>query len=267
MAKFAFWKAGNRHRQYKNLVRTALKLDMDTTKIMGFLRDIAAHNNREWFLENRKRYDHAREEFENGVEELLHGIMKFDPSIANLTVKDCTYRFYRDVRFSSDKAPYKRHFGAFINAKGRKALRGGYYMHLQPGNCFIAVGSYWLPTNILTACRNEIMANIDTWRKAVENGKFVKLFGYAGGNGMGEYTNGDTMPPKGFGTTHLKKAPKDFPKDYEFMDYLRMKDYCGWHSVPDDFFKDADWVDKTTEIFRTGKPMMDFINAVIDDYE
>ena len=240
---------------------------MNTAIIIDYLRDIAAHNNRDWFWENHKRYEKAHAEFEKGVEDLLHAIMEFDSSVENLTVKDCIYRFNRDIRFSSDKSPYKRHFGAYINAKGKKSLRGGYYIHLQPGNCFVAVGSYWLPTNILTACRNEIMANIDTWRKAVENGKFVKLFGYANGSDMGEYTDGDKMPPKGFGTTHLKKAPKDFPKDYEFMDYLRMKDYCCWHSVADDFFGSAGWVGKTTEILRTAKPMMDFMNSVIDDYE
>jgi len=160
---------------------------MDTTIIIDFLRDIAKHNNREWFQDNRKRYDKAKEEFEKGVEQLLGAITEFDPTVMHLTVKDCTYRFYRDVRFSSDKSPYKRHFGAYISAKGKKSLHGGYYIHIQPGNCFIATGAYWLPTNILTACRNEIMVNIDSWRKAVENGRFINLYGYAGGNDMGEY--------------------------------------------------------------------------------
>ena len=240
---------------------------MDTTKIIGFLRDIAAHNNREWFIANRKRYDEAHGEFENGVEKFLPAIVEFDPSVMHLTAKDCMYRFYRDVRFSPDKSPYKRHFGAFISAKGKKSLHGGYYIHIQPGNCFVAAGSYWLPTNILTACRNEIMANIGTWRKAVENGRFVNLYANAGGNDMGEYTDGDKMPPKGFGTSHLKKAPKDFPKDYEYLDYLKMKDYCCWHTVSDDFFDGDDWIGKTVEMFKAAKPMMDFTNAVIDDYE
>lgn len=60
---------------------------------------------------------------------------------------------------SADKSPYKNHFGAYINAKSKKALRGGYYIHLEPDHCLLAVGNYWLPTNILTSCRNEIMAN------------------------------------------------------------------------------------------------------------
>ena len=41
--------------------------------------------------------------------------------------KEWAYRFYRDTRFSPDKSPYKNHLGAYIDAKGKKALRGGYY--------------------------------------------------------------------------------------------------------------------------------------------
>ena len=85
---------------------------------LSFLKDIAIHNNREWFNENRSQYDEARSAFESMVEELIARITVFDPSVQYLKVSDCTYRFYRDIRFSPDKSPYKRHFGAYINAKG-----------------------------------------------------------------------------------------------------------------------------------------------------
>lgn len=57
------------------------------------------------------------------------------------------------------------------------------------------------------------------------------------------------------------------PRDYEHIAYLRMKDYCCWHRVPDDFFEGDGWTDRMAEILQVGKPMMDFINSVIDDYE
>jgi uncharacterized protein (TIGR02453 family) len=240
---------------------------MNTKIIINYLQDIAANNNKEWYQANKNRYDEARKEFNTAIDDVIHNIGKFDASVSHLTAKDCVFRFYRDIRFSPDKSPYKRHFGAYISAKGRKSLHGGYYLHCQPGNCFIGAGAYWLPTNILTACRNEIMANIDMWRKAVENGKFIKFFGYAGGNNMQEHTDGDPLPVKGFGITYLKKAPKGFPKDYEFMDYLRMKDYSCWHRVDDDFFGSEGWMKETMTMFNTAKPMMDFMNSVIDDYE
>ena len=105
------------------------------------------------------------------------------------------------------------------------------------------------------------MGNIDEWRKCVENGKFVKLFGYPN---EGEW---DKPGGKGFGLASLKTAPKGFPRDYEFVEYLRMKDYCCWHAVSDEFFEGDSWLKKITDIFKTAKPMMDFMNNVIDDYE
>ena len=236
---------------------------MDTNKILSFLSDIAANNNREWYQEHKKEYQDARSSFEEGIEQALSAISKFDSTVAHLTAKDCTYRFNRDTRFSPDKSPYKRHFGAYISAHGKKGLHGGYYIHLQPGQCLLAVGSYWLPTNILTSMRNEIMGNIDEWRKYVEDGQFVKLFGYAN---EAEWTE-ENLSPKGFGIGHLKKAPKDFPNDYEYLQYLRMKDYCAWHVVADDFFEGDSWTKEMVKILKVAKPMLDFTNAVIDDYE
>ena len=103
------------------------------------------------------------------------------------------------------------------------------------------------------------MANIDQWRKIVESKTFVETFGYPGGN------NWDS--PKGFGLESLKTAPSGFPRDYEFIQYIRMKDYCCWKAVPDSFFEGDKWLDDMSEILKIGKPMMDFINSVIDDYE
>lgn len=236
---------------------------MNTKNILAFLQNIAANNNREWFQEHKTEYEAVRKDFEAGVEAVISTLTTIDSEIAHLNVKDCTYRFYRDTRFSPDKSPYKRHLGAFICAKGRKALRGGYYIHLQPGNCLVAVGSYWLPTNILTSCRNEIMANIEQWRKIVENGKFIMTFGYPND---GKWED-DAVSDKGFGLTAIKTIPKGFPRDYEFAQYLRMKDYCCWVKVPDNFFEGNEWQGKLIEIVKTGKPMMDMMNSVIDDYE
>lgn len=230
---------------------------MNTSLILGFLDDITKHNNREWFQANKDRYTEARENFEEGVAKAIARIASFDPSIAHITVRDATYRFYRDTRFSPDKSPYKRHFGAYIAAHGKKAFHGGYYIHLQPGECMLAGGCYYLPTNILTACRNEIIANEEEWLSRVQNGQFLRFFGAPGEGAEG----------KGFGLTMLKSCPAGFPRDYKYIQYLRMKDYCCWTNVCDDFFEGNAWLDKMAEVFQVAKPMQDFVNAVIDDYE
>src|SRR3712207_8938869 len=82
----------------------------------------------------------------------------------------------------------------------------------------IAVGSYWLPTNILTSCRNEIMGNIDEWRKCVESGQFIKMFGYPNAGSWEE-------SEKGFGLSALKTCPSGFPKDYKHIEYLRSEEH------------------------------------------
>ena len=233
---------------------------MNTRRILSFLKDVAANNNRPWFQLHKDKYLACKDDFEKDIAKAIVRLSEFDDEVAHLQVKDCVFRFYRDTRFSEDKSPYKRHFGAYICSKGKKALRGGYYIHVEPGNCLLAIGSYWLPTNILTSCRNEIMGNIDVWREAVENKDFIENFGKPN-EGAWEQSK------QGFGLESLKTCPSGFPRDYEFVQYLRMKDYCCWKNVPDDFFNGDDWYDEAMKIFKSAKPMMDFMNAVIDDYE
>ncbi|MBQ8487521.1 MAG: DUF2461 domain-containing protein [Prevotella sp.] len=244
---------------------------MNTKLILTFLSDVMRNNNREWFQAHRAEYDAARADFEQGVAQAIRRIVEFDAEIAHVSVKEATYRFYRDTRFSPDKSPYKHHFGAYINAHGKKALRGGYYIHLEPQHCLVAVGNYWLPTNILTSCRNEIMVNKDEWLKCVESKAFLKYYADSGRKPSDGETRSEWEEswdsPQGFGLTKLKTCPTGFPKDWEYVKYLRLKDYCAWHHVPDDFFEGDQWLDEMEKMFRAAKPMMDFTNSVIDDYE
>ena len=106
------------------------------------------------------------------------------------------------------------------------------------------------------------MANTDQWLKCVENKNFLKYFG------VKNSANGSSWDqPQGFGLEKLKTCPSGFPKDWEYIHYLRLKDYCCWHAVANDFFDGDAWLDEMEKMFRIAKPMMDFMNAVIDDYE
>ena len=86
-------------------------------EILEFLRDLENNNNREWFNSNKERYQKVLKTWYAFCESLIKEIGRFDEDIAPLTIKDCTYRIYRDTRFSKDKSPYKTHFGVFL-AKG-----------------------------------------------------------------------------------------------------------------------------------------------------
>lgn len=223
------------------------KTDDRCVTVMNFLNKIAANNNRAWFQANRPLYKAAHTAFDDITTEMIARISEFDASVSHLTARDCTYRIYRDVRFTNDKRPYKIHMGAYINAMGKKTMHGGYYFHFQPGNCFIAGGDYYLEPNVLKAVRQSIVDNIDEFRAIVEAPEFYALF-------------------KEIGLEHIKTVPQGFPKDFPYMQYLRPKDYCASTYVSDDFFLSADWAEHTAKIFRMLKPFLDFVNYTIDDY-
>ncbi len=216
--------------------------------ILGFLEAVAAHNDRAWFAAHRAWYEEARGFFEEMVQQLLLRIAAFDESVAHLAVGDCTYRFYRDTRFSPDKSPYKRHFGAYVNACGKKSWHSGYYFHLEPGNCMLAGGSWCLPAPVLKAVRRAVVDEIEEFRSIVEDETFRRTFPV-------------------IGETHLKTLPKGFPKDFPYPDYLRPKDYSISHHVEDGFFRRGDWLDRTEDVFRLMKPFNDFVNYTIDECE
>lgn len=103
-------------------------------EILDFLAELSQNNNREWFNANKEKYLQVREKFEAFAQQLIEKISSWDEDVAasQLQVKDCTYRIYRDTRFSKDKVPYKTHMGIFICKGGKKSPNAGYYLHLEP---------------------------------------------------------------------------------------------------------------------------------------
>lgn len=221
---------------------------MNISVVFEFLKELSVNNNREWFNAHRDQYEKAREEFESLVTTLIERISLFDETIKGIQAKDCTYRIYRDTRFSLDKTPYKTHFGAYINAKGKKSEHSGYYVHLEIGNCMLAGGSYCPPPKLLKMLRQAVYDNIEEYRSIVEDPKFKRYFSK-------------------IGYTFLKTAPQGFPKDFKYIDYLKCKEYCCDCKVPDNFFTLPDMSDRVDDIFRQLKRFSDFTNYTIDEYE
>ena len=198
---------------------------MDISIIFQFLKELAANNNREWFQAHKEEYLRAQAEFEQLLTAVIARISLFDDSVRGIEAKDCTYRIYRDTRFSADKTPYKIHFGGYINAHGKKSDHCGYYLHLENGNSMLAGGSLCLDSKVLKAVRQAVYDNIEEYRAIVEDPAFKRYFPI-------------------IGETHLKTAPKGFPKDFEYIDYLKCKEFTCTYMVPDDFFMTPDLMDK-----------------------
>lgn len=183
--------------------------------IFEFLRDLRANNNRDWFNANKDRYIVAKAEADALTERLIAGVASFDPSAAHLRVSDCTYRIYRDTRFSADKTPYKTHIGIYINPPGgKKSPTAGYYLHIEPGQSLVACGAWCPDTDQLRAIRQDIFDNVDEYLEILKDPEFSKYY-------------------KEVGEDLLKTAPKGFPKDWPHIVLLRPRSFTAYAPLTD----------------------------------
>ena len=211
---------------------------------LDFLADLKLNNYREWFQKNRKRYEDAKSNYESFVQAAIDQISDFDPILKGLEVKSCTYRINRDIRFSNDKTLYKSHLGAFIvrGGKNNGDRLAGYYLHVEPGgNSMIAGGAYIPPTPWLSAIREKIDEKGEKFVKILKNKELVRLFGEIEGE-------------------KLKSAPKGYPKDHPYIEYLKLKSFLVSKMFTDKEVTSKEWFGMVIEACRAMKPLNDFLN-------
>lgn len=218
---------------------------MNSKLVLNFLKTLSDNNNQEWFHKNKNVYDEAKKEFETFVNKLIPAVAEFDKGIQNITVKDCTYRIYRDIRFSKDKTPYKINMGAYIVKNGKKSNRAGYYFHFEPGGSLVAGGIYMPPPDILKTVRSEIYYNAEKFKKIIYDKEFVKIFGE-------------------LDQDKLVNAPKDFPKDFQDIDLLKYKNYTFIHKLTDKQVLSENLFEETIRMFKAMYPFNSFINNALD---
>lgn len=211
-------------------------------EIYSFLSDLAQNNNREWFNEHKKRYKKANAQFLDVVQELIFGINEFD-DLGPLSAKECVFRIYRDVRFSKNKNPYKENMGGYIARGGRKSGLAGYYIHVQPGESFIAGGQYGPNKEQLQAIRASIMEDATPLREVIAAEGFQKYFGELGGD-------------------KVKTAPRGIKRDHPEIDLLRHKQFVVMHQVTDAQVLAADFQSYVLDVFRHLKPLNDCLNEM-----
>jgi uncharacterized protein (TIGR02453 family) len=215
---------------------------------LNFLKDLAANNNREWFTENKGRYEAAKADFEKFIDALIPKIAVFDKSVAHNTAKSCVYRIYRDVRFSKDKSPYKTHLGAYITSSSKKSevnSTAGYYMHIEDGSSILAGGAYTPPTDWLNAIRQEIDYNTEEFKKIINGKDFKKYFGDIEGEKL-------SRPPKGYEPTHPQ------------IEILKLKSFLASHSLSNKQLLADDLLTNSTKVFKTLYPFNSFLNRAKD---
>ncbi len=213
-------------------------------EVLNFLQDLSANNNREWMHANKKRYEGAKSDFHNIIGQLIEGIGRFEEGVQGLTPKDCAFRLNRDIRFSKDKSPYKTNFGAAIMEGGKKSPNPTYYIHIQPGQSFIAGGIYMPEAENLKKIRQEIDYNPEELKKVVEGKNFKEIFGTMTGE-------------------QLKTAPKGYPKDHPNIELLRFKSFLVSKNLTDREVLAKDFVQSIISDFEVVHPFNQYFAVAI----
>lgn len=220
-------------------------------RILSFLRELEKNNNKAWFDSHKKQYNEAKSVFNSLVEKFISSVETFDPTIKGLCVKDCTYRIYKDMRFSKDKLPYKTHFGAFIARGGKKSGFSGYYFHIGTGsgdtypcNHLLASGNYYTEPRVLKILREDIELGGGDFDDIIRNKVDGRMT-----------LDRDNV---------LKKVPNGFPADSPYAEYLKLKNFCLSYNFDDTFLLAPDMPETVLEIFRSTKPFLDYVNRAIE---
>ncbi len=212
--------------------------------IFPFLEGLAAHNEKAWMDENRERYHEAKAAFESIVSEIIAGLAQTDTALRLVEAKSCIFRINRDIRFSKDKAPYKRHFAAFISPEGKKTAGAGYYVHLEPGNeSFLASGIYTPAGEYLKKIRQEIDYNAGELKEITLASNFQKYF---------EDIQGEK----------LSRAPRGYTDDHPNIEFLKLKSYLLMYKLDDAAVKN-NTTDDLVKVFVASVPFNNYLNVAI----
>lgn len=205
--------------------------------VFDFLSALQNNNNREWFAENKELYEDAKNQAYKFYESLANELAKIDEF-----GKFKMYRIYRDVRFSTDKSPYKNHFGA-IFMRLQPHNRGSFYVHLEPENSFIG-GGFWSPNKEdLQRIRQGIEIE-DDFQLILDEPKLKKEFGGLFGEAV-------------------KTAPKGFDKEHPRIDLIRYKQFLLKKDFSDKSVFSPDFKNQVVDGYKTMQPFFMYLTDVL----
>ena len=149
-----------------------------TEDFSQFFKDLSKNNSKDWFAQNRKRYQGSvKEPFEHFLADLIDQIKSLDQEL-NVTPRECMLRINRDIRFSKDKTPYNTHYTAFVSTAGRKDKSvPGLFLRFGSDTVGIMGGCYMPSKEQLHNIRSSIAADPSQFRELIEAPSFVTKFG------------------------------------------------------------------------------------------
>jgi uncharacterized protein (TIGR02453 family) len=211
--------------------------------LFSFLDDLRANNEREWFQENKQRFD------ELVREPALAFVRDFEPALAALSphfvadarpVGGSLFRIHRDTRFSRDKTPYKTHVGIqFRHERARDVHAPGFYLHLEPRKS-MAVAGIWRPDgSALASIRAAIDADQEGWLRVAHGAPFTTRF----------ELSGET----------LQRPPAGFPAGHALIADLKRKDFMGVARLNQRQITSSGFVDELAAVCRDAAPFTAFL--------
>lgn len=219
---------------------------MLTKHTLQFLEELSHNNTKSWFEQHRNRYTQAQFEIKSFIEIWLNEFGKIDESIAHLDPKKCIFRIHRDVRFSANKNPYKTNLGAYLYKGDKQANYAGYYLHIEPGNCFFAAGNYMPMPEQLAKIRQEIDYNLHDFQKILQQKQFKEIFGNISSENK------------------LKRAPKGYDEDNKAIEFLKLKSFMVSTKLSDEKICAKSIQTSIIQLSKTVKPFVDFLNNALD---
>jgi uncharacterized protein (TIGR02453 family) len=212
---------------------------------LTFLRNLARHNDREWFTPRKAIFDaELKEPMLAVVRKITDAMMDFAPNHVRPAEKSL-FRIYRDTRFSNDKRPYKTHVAAWWSHQGLEKTSGaGYYFHVSAKEVVIAAGAYMPEKDQLAAIRHWLLDNHEAFRKMLQSAGIRKAFQEFEGNAL-------TRPPKGF------------PAEHPAMDLVRYKQWGLSATLPAETALDPKLANTVIRHFKLAAPVVDALNTPI----
>lgn len=211
---------------------------MISVETLDFLKDLRANNNRDWFNDNKKRFQAAQAEVKK-VADMLYDLLKTHDAVDDFKI----FRIYRDVRFSANKQPYKTHFGISFHRQ-KPEYRGGYYLHIEPGGSFLATG-FWNPEKgDLKRIRKEFETDASEMREIMNSKAFQAIWGHIQGD-------------------EVKSAPKGFSKEHPAIDLIRKKQYVFTRNFTDKQVLDPKFPEEADKSFRAIRPYFNYMSDVL----
>lgn len=207
-----------------------------------FLRDLAENNDRDWFKARKETYE---TELKEPLELLLvDGARRLSEAGLPLTAhpRGSRFRIYRDMRFTDDQRPYKTNVGGVFDRSGGREENGVVYVHVEPGECFLAAGFYRPSVPYLRPVRERIAAEPEHFFELLEEMEARDL-------PIGSMDDTLTGMPNGF---HDERDTRIAP-------YLQWKHYLVRREYGDEALQSPDFVDEIVRMTRDALPLLEFV--------